>query len=283
MKRLTLAALGVLAFFLTHSAVEAATIQVSSIAPNGTIGQWAATDIRAGGTASIVDLSGVGGNLENNNPLPTGAARLTTGFANGDKAEIGIASNFGVAGNIASSLNVGYSYYKEAVAGGNASAAPSLKLTFDLPGYSGDGYITFVYEPTYNQSSNPGTSTAVPTGDWATVSIDWDNGLFWQTGGFGQANQAGGGPVRTLADWSNILDTAFLDSTLVGISVGVGTYNQGQDGYFDNVSISHNGGLDVTYDFELQAAQVPEPASLAVWGVVGVAGLVRYRRRRRNA
>ena len=51
---------------------------VTSFAPstNTCPGVWFESDVRQGGTASIVDLTGLGGDLENNQPLPTGAAKL---------------------------------------------------------------------------------------------------------------------------------------------------------------------------------------------------------------
>jgi hypothetical protein len=106
---------------------------VTSIDPyteDPTKGVWYENDVRDGGTVAIVDLTGAGGDLENNQPLPTGAVRLTTGFADNDKAEIGVVDDYGTPGDVFSTLSVGYSYHKASVAGGNQAAAPSLKLAF---------------------------------------------------------------------------------------------------------------------------------------------------------
>ena len=56
--------------------------------------------------------------------------------------------------------------------------------------------------------------------------------------------------------------------------MGVGTFNPGQIGYFDDVRISAN-GYSASYDF--QAAAVPEPGTLALAALtlLGVAGLRR--------
>jgi hypothetical protein len=54
---------------------------------------WSKTDVRPGGTADIVDLTGTGGNLENNQPLPDGALKLTTDATNAAKAEVGYGAN----------------------------------------------------------------------------------------------------------------------------------------------------------------------------------------------
>lgn len=240
----------------------AATESVASIAPFSATpapGLWFASDVRLAGVASIENLAGAGGNLETNAPLPAGAVRLTTTSDDNDKAEIGIVDDYGLVADIVDAdLQVAYSYYKEA--SGNAFAAPTLKLTFFLnPCTSGDGdcFVQLVYEPTWNQPGQEGTSQLVPTGDWVSPAIDQDTGLFWSTGGFGSVNSAGGPPLRTLADWVSNLDPAFLDASLVGISVGVGTFNQDQIGYFDGVGLVATGPIatDTVWDFDVAAPQ----------------------------
>jgi hypothetical protein len=156
-----------------------------------------------------------------------------------------------------STLNISYDYHKAANAGQNASAAPSLKLTFfnavcDETPITSRCFGTLVYEPTWNgPGSTPGTpgSTNPATDSWTTVNIDENTGLFWWTGGFGEPNTAGGPPIKTLAGWSSIFTPDFGDATLFQVSIGVGSSNQGQIGYFDNVNISL-GGFNDSYDFE---------------------------------
>ncbi len=230
-------------------------------------GQWFENDVRPGGSAAIVSLNGAGGNLENNAPLPQGAARLQTGFDNDHKAEIGVADAYGTAGGVLNnSFQLGYSFYKENVPGGNTFASPSIKLTFSNPlttQNGGDGFVTLVYEPYLNGNS------PVATGVWTDVQIDLDNGLFWQTGGFGQAFDQT--KLLTLGDWLTEFDADFLAAQMLLLSVGVGSFNQGQDGYFDNVSLSYDTigatTFDKTYDFEVRATAVPEPSSLGLLGL----------------
>jgi len=217
---------------------------------NPTPGVWYENDIRTGGSADIIDLTGTGGDLENNQPLPIGAAKLTTDFSDAAKAEVGVANNYGKSADIFSTLSITYSYHKASNSGQNISAAPSLKLTFyksvcEDPSSANDCYGTLVYEPYWN-GGDPATD------EWTEVTIDQNNGLFWWTGGFGQPNSAGGPPLWTLAQWFGYFSSDFDEADLILVSVGVGSYNRGQIGYFDDVRISHSFGdsFNESYDFE---------------------------------
>ena len=72
-------------------------------------------------------------------------------------------------------------------------------------------------------------------------------------------------PLRTLAEWLTVFDAGFAAADMVRVSVGVGSYNQGQLGYFDDVLISHSfgGGYSATYDFEV----APPVPTASEWGV----------------
>ncbi len=281
--RLSLAALTT-AFAATTVSAQTVTVNQFEAGPVPAVptpDAWYESDIRGAGTASIVELTGVGGDLENNQPLPTGAALLTTGGDNNDKAEVGTFADFGSAAEILTTGTLGYSYYKENVVGGNAFAAPSLKLNIFAAGGTGDNFGTLVYEPTWNQPG--GGSAAVPTDAWQDVTIaastgagDNSSGGWWWTGGFGEGNTAGGPPIRSLDEWAALFTANdpvdFANARVVGISVGVGTFNLDQVGYFDDVSLTTVTGGTKTYDF-----QVPEPAGFAVLGLGGLAMLNRRR------
>ena len=227
---------------------------VTSIAPTCTIaGEWCVNALTAGGTVSIADLTGEGGDLETNQPLPIGAALLTTDFTNDARAEAGVGDGYGTPGGILSSISITYSYHKAANASQNAFAAPSLKIPVHNPvcgdTISEDCFGTLVYEPTWNQPGFLGSSKPVPIDVWTTVTIDQNNGLFWWTGGFDQPNTAAGPPLRTLSQWNALFSDDFVDANLSFFSIGVGTFNQGQIGYFDNVVIAGT-NADASYDFD---------------------------------
>jgi hypothetical protein len=272
------------------SFAQAATVTVTSIDSSYVAdGQWFATDVRPGGTATIVNLTGAGGNLENNQPLPTGAAKLTTDGTNAAKAEIGVAYNFGATNvsDIMSTLALGYSFYKANV--GPTAPAPSIKLSFladaNHPAANGDNFVTLIYEPYTNPTYN------TPTPDvWQSASLNSTTGLFWSNGGLGLANSFAGPPYKTLADWlaqsNGQADNSFSFAHLVGMQVGVGSYNPDQVGYFDAVHLAFNdttnsNSFDTTYDFQAQA--VPEPSTLVIFGLLGMAFVGRTWRSRRES
>ncbi len=273
----------VAAALLVAGVASAATFEinefVSPVPAAPTPNVWYASDVRAAGTASIPDLTGLGGDLENNQPLPTGAALLTTTLDNADKAEVATFDDFGDATAILNNLNLGYSYYKETVAGGNVSAAPSIKLALFSPVGAGDNFGQLVYEPTWNQPG--GGSQPSPADAWQAVAInsatgagDDATGGWWWTGGFEIGNSFGGPPLRSLGEWATAFGAAdgdFAAARVVSIAVGVGTFNQGQTGYFDEVTYSVIGGESRTYDFQA----IPEPGAFALASLAALATLRR--------
>src|SRR5262245_16365175 len=106
----SLASLGLLAV-----SAQAANVVVNSFQPlpvSPVADAWYYNDMRFAGTATIQSLVGLGGNLENNQPLPNGAAQVTTGANPADKAEVATFANFGLASSVLSTIQVGYDYYK---------------------------------------------------------------------------------------------------------------------------------------------------------------------------
>ena len=249
-------AIALLAFGLSANAANVVITDLNS-APSS-------SSAVGGATASIVNYDGLG------------AARLTTGLNNNDQAEILISGSFGNFGNLLTDpdLSFEYKFLKASDAAGAPSAAsfaaPALRLVLYDENFSGDGSLTIKYEHYWNIGN-----AVVPTDSWITANLDYTQGAMWSSGGLGLANSSGGPPLFNL---QNILDgtasstaalsdnlvvdfSALLDAELIGIQLSVGSYNQGQDGYVDYLSMTTGAGT-TTYDFQV----VPVPAAAWLFG-----------------
>lgn len=246
--------------FAGTAVAQTTVYSLAPFSPTPTTGVWYLSNITGSGMAQTVDLTGFGGNLETNQPLPSGSCVLTTTTNNGDRANIGLPGVFGATQDVFPSLAISYSWHKASNPGQNLTAAPSLKLTIFnptcvAPASAGDCFGTLIYEPSWN---GPGSTSLTPISSnpaldtWTTSSIDYNNGLFWWSGGFGQPSGGGGPPLKTLAEWAAVFSADFPTATLAQIEIGVGSFNQNQLGYVDNVSVSHSAGsgYNETFDFE---------------------------------
>ncbi len=247
----------------------AVTETVTSIAGSGNTDPfvWFEFAVVSGGTASIVDLTGAGGDLENLQPLPVGAALLTTDGTNASKAEIGIILPSLLAAPIFPFAELGYSYHK--VSGGPPAAAPSIKITLwsQTCPFGGDCFGTLVYEPYVQGAGNP------PTDTWTSVFIDANTGGgdgpnvggFWWTGGFGTGSSAGGPPYQSLNEWQAAFNGNFDSAIVLVLSVGLGSFNPDQVGYFDNVRLGL-GPDEIIWDFEFPVpCDDPAPRGQGYW------------------
>jgi hypothetical protein len=245
------------------------------------VGSWYQSGVQGGATIGIVDLTGAGGNLETAQPLPTGAGKITTPNDNTARAEAYTYADFGDAASFLGNVQLGYNYYKTTNPL-NPSAAPALKLIVNSTGGTGDNYGTLIYEPYWNVTT--------PTPDvWQNVSISSStggggndaSGGWWWSGGFEIPSGSGGPPLRSLTEWVAAFQTSdptdFATARVVALGIGEGTYNPGEVSYFDGISYAALGGGQ-TWDFQA----VPEPASIGMAMIAGVAGLA-VRRRARKA
>lgn len=258
--------------------------------------EWYSTpDTGPSSVAEIVDLTGAGGDLENNNPLGLGAAHLQTGSDNSDRAAGSIFNDFGNAATVLNNIDLAYSYHKVFVSGGNAAAAPALKIDIYNPSGSGtgdnDSFGTLIWEAANQGVGNPATDL------WTSVVLDEDSGSggdssggWWWSGGFGYTNSGAGAPFRSLAEWVTAFQTGgdstdFAGASVTSFSIGIGSFNQNVDSYFDDVSISINDNsvsFLATYDFEpVIVPHVPEPTGLMLVTLACIGGAVLRRPRRR--
>ena len=283
-----------LLFSVEAQAVVVNTLATPPVQPNQT---WYASPITGPtpGTATIVNLTGTGGNLEFSQPAGVGAARLTTGPDNDDRAGATLQGNFGNASLVLNDIDLEYWFHKVLVPGGNAAAAPAIKLTLFNPTGTGvngaidDSFGQLIWEPANQGAGNP------PTGLWQQVVIDENSGSgttasggWWWSGGFGFASSGAGSPFHSLAEWdanfSSGTDSAdWAGAFVTEVQFGIGSFNPSTDVYFDDVLVMINDPsvfFNETYNFEpiLPPPPAPEPSTMLL-AACGILGLM-YRRRK---
>ena len=170
--------------------------------------------------------------------------------------------------------SMSYDWYRVGTSGAADHLHPSLRVLVDRDGNlatNDRGYL--VFERTYN-------NLATPEDSWVTDTIG-ANTFLWNTRFFtttitAQTNiNATPYPYdATLAEWQAFMPSA----AIVGFSSGVGSGWGSFTGAVDNISWTIN-GVTTLNNFEVAAADVPEPASVALLGL-GLMGLVAARRRK---
>ncbi len=185
--------------------------------------QWVDTGTRTSGSASFIEEAGHGNVLQ-----------LTT-IADNDSRVRWTNSNL----DLSLSTFTGVSYDSKQVSAidlvnGNAT----MRLIIDKDG----NLLTadteeITYEPYYNIAAyNPLNSASILSNTWQTWSTTLADGKFWGNGGFLGTTPSGGayGTNVTLAQVS----TAHPSAKIVGISLGMGTWNPGQVILVDNLVIN---------------------------------------------
>lgn len=238
-------------------AIDQAEIEYGSVAQNdhavvvreADMQGWSEANMGAGDVAFEADVDA---------PLGDGAVNLTTQADNNDRASVTRVEDV----RLADVTALGYSTKRGAgfIPEGNAA----YRVRFDADGdlNTTTDVATLVFEP-YWQNGGVGD----PAPNEQDVWQKWDvlHGTFWASipGGnsvSGMANGAGGPPFYSIPD----VLALHPDAQVIGISVGIGSYNQNYDVLVDEVIFGYEAGASIetyTYDFEI-ALPVVEDISL---------------------
>lgn len=217
--------------------------------PGAGLDTWYANNVRANGVVGISDTYARNGNGSVQFSGPAGAKADFEYYFSAPNQFL-----------LSDLTALSYDFLRSSTSTAASHLHPSLRLAV-TDGQVG-GYL--VYEGIYNnatpfQSDVFVSVDVLPTKIWGTNSLP---------GAFSNYN-------RTAADWATLLPNL----KVVGLSFGIGSgWNGTFDGAVDNVTFGVN-GVSTTYNFETEAADVPEPAMLGLFGL-GAIGLGLARRRR---
>jgi hypothetical protein len=241
------------------------TAQAAEIVVTPASGTWVSTGNSGGGSSAITGTAPRSGN---------GSVEMT-----GDRTRFIMGNNFDVNSNLGLLDQLTQLTFDWRIALASAQSntthpdyTPALRVHIWDNGERSELIWEGAYNGTYGNTTRDTWYSSATT----DVFHRWVNGS-------GTTFASPGGPQvnMTVTDWAA---SAYYSGNayISGFSVGVGsTPGSGYLAFADNVTIGL-GGATTTYNFELAAAAVPEPGSLALIGL-GLFGAAAARRKVRRA
>lgn len=160
---------------------------------------------------------------------------------------------------------LGFDWYRSSSSTAPAWIAPALALYVESTNKS--AYV--IWEAAYN-----GFSGSVPADTWTTSNV-LDN-MFWSTCG-------GSWELKTLAEFNTSCFGGDGSVSYLTTFLGFGYTGTTFDGAVDNVTLGFGTAPATVFNFEPDAASVPEPASILLVGTCLAAAVGARRRRARRA
>jgi hypothetical protein len=208
---------------ISFNVVQARNNGNFTCAPSNTEPQWVNTGTRTYGDASFVDEDGRGDVL-----------KLTT-IADTDSRVRWTNSNLNL--DLDTFTDVSFdSKQVSAIDAVNGNA--TMRLNIDLDGNLLTSDVEEItYEPYYNIAAhNDLNAASILSNTWQTWKTVLAKGKFWGNGGF-LGTTPSGGAYATNVTLAQVL-VAYPDAKIVGISLGMGTYNPGQVVLVDDLIIN---------------------------------------------
>ncbi len=229
------------------------------------LGGWYYGDIRNSGTVGVTTTyDHTSSTAAATYPGSQGSLEFTL-TSGSDKA--GFVYSFDNPFALGGLVGASYDWYRSSTSTNPQTQAPALFFWVDVDGdLSTSDTIGLKYEAVYN-----GFGQSMPEDAWQTSVIDASTNLWsWD-----DANHAWNNYI-TLAQWLTYHPNAIV--TGMGVDVGSG-WNGEFSGAVDFIAVNN-----LFFDFQVApSSSVPEPTTIAIWGMFGGLGLIATQRRRRQS